>query len=229
MTSAIGAPVQAVLFDLDGTLIDSAPDIHAAVNELLETRGLPPVTLEQTKGMIGNGVGKLVERAFAASGRPLAGAALEQTQRDMIPIYNRHLTRLTSLMPGALAAIRQLRAAGIKLALVTNKPQAATREVLLHFRLFEEFGAVIGGDAVSQKKPAPEPLFLALEKLNVDGAHAVMVGDSTTDVEAARNASLPSIIIRGGYSRVPVEELGADLVLDTLGDLPAALQRRQAA
>jgi phosphoglycolate phosphatase len=179
--------------------------------------------------MIGNGVGKLVERAFAASGLPLSGAALEQAQRDMIPIYNRHLTQLTELLPGALVAIRQLRAAGVKLGIVTNKPQAATREVLLHFGLFEEFGAIIGGDAVSRKKPAPEPLFLALEQLEVEVADAVMVGDSTTDVEAARNASLPAIVIRGGYSKVPVEELGADVVLDSLADLPAALQRRQAA
>lgn len=229
MTLETGPLAEAVLFDLDGTLIDSAPDIHVAVNELLETRRLQPVTLEQTKAMIGNGVGKLVERAFAASGMPLSGTALEQAQRDMIPIYNRHLTRLTRLMPGALAAVSQLRAAGLKLALVTNKPQAATREVLLHFRLFEEFGAVIGGDAVSHKKPAPEALFLALGQLQADPARAVMVGDSTTDVQAARNAGLPVILVRGGYSRVPVEELGADLILDGLSDLPAALQRRQAA
>jgi len=229
MKSPAGELTNAVLFDFDGTLIDSAPDIHAAVNELLKTHDLPPVTLEQAKAMIGNGVAKLVERAFAASGKPLAGAELEQAQRDMIPIYNRHLTRLTKLMPGALTALRQLRAAGAKLALVTNKPQAATREVLLHFRIFEEFGAVIGGDAVSNKKPSPEPLYLALERLHADRANAVMVGDSTTDVEAARNAGLPVIIIRGGYSKVPVEELGADLVLDSLVDLPAALQGRQAA
>lgn len=229
MTSTLGALPQAVLFDLDGTLIDSAPDIHAAANELLETRGLPPITLAQATAMIGNGVGKLVERAFAASGMPLEGAALEQAQRDMIPIYDRHLTQLTKLMPGALASLRDLRAAGVKLALVTNKPQAATNEVLQHFGILEEFGAVIGGDAVAQKKPAPEALFLALKQLNVDVAHAVMVGDSTTDIEAAHNAALPAIVIRGGYSKVPVEELGAELVLDNLADLFTALQQRQAA
>ncbi|MCO5064482.1 MAG: phosphoglycolate phosphatase [Rhizobiaceae bacterium] len=220
---------QAVLFDLDGTLIDSAPDIHAAVVELLGTRGLPPITLEQAKSMIGNGVAKLVERAFTASGMPLEGTALGDVQRDMIPIYNRHLTNLTRLMPGALAAIRQLREAGVKLGLVTNKPQAATREVLLHFRLAEAFGAVIGGDTMAQKKPSPEPLLMALSQLEADRAHAVMVGDSTTDVEAARNAALRAIVVRGGYSKVPLEGLGADMVLDSLEDLPAALRSRQPA
>ncbi|RFC66785.1 MULTISPECIES: phosphoglycolate phosphatase [Mesorhizobium] len=229
MTSKAGGLPDAVLFDFDGTLIDSAPDIHAAVNELLQTRNLPPVTLEQAKAMIGNGVAKLVERAFAASGSPLAGAELEQAQRDMTPIYNSHLTGLTTLMPGARTALQQLRAAGVKLALVTNKPQAPTREVLEHFHIFEDFGAVIGGDAVTNKKPSPEALYLALERLHADRNNAVMVGDSTTDVEAARNAGLPVIIIRGGYSKVPVEELGADLVLDSLADLPAALQGKQAA
>jgi phosphoglycolate phosphatase len=220
---------RAVLFDLDGTLIDSAPDINCAVNELLETRALPPLTLPQVKSMIGNGVEKLVERAFAASGRPLSKAELEQANREMAPIYRRHITRLTRVMPGATEALAQLHAAGIRLGVVTNKPQAATREILLHFGMIERLGAIVGGDAVTRKKPAPEPLLLALERLDVGPRYALMVGDSITDVEAARAAAVPVIMIRGGYTQIAVDDLGADLVCDSLLDLPAALNGMRSA
>jgi phosphoglycolate phosphatase len=214
---------KAILFDLDGTLIDSAPDITSAVNELLDGRGLPPLTLPQVRSMIGNGVEKLVERAFAASGRPLSKAALDEANREMAPIYRRHTTRLTRLMPGAAEALARLHVAGVLMGVATNKPQLATREILLHFRLAERLGAIVGGDAVTRKKPAPDALLLALEQLRTEPREALMVGDSITDVEAARAAGLPVAIIRGGYTQVPADELGADLVCDSLLDLPAAL------
>jgi phosphoglycolate phosphatase len=214
---------KAILFDLDGTLIDSAPDIASAVNELLDGRGLPPLTLAQVKSMIGNGIEKLVERAFAASGRPLSKTALDEANREMAPIYRRHLTRWTRPMPGAVEALARLHVAGIRLGVATNKPQVATREILLHFGLLERLGAIVGGDAVTRKKPAPDALLLALEQLRTEPHEALMVGDSITDVEAARAAGLPVAIIRGGYTQIPADELGADLVCDSLLDLPAAL------
>jgi phosphoglycolate phosphatase len=220
---------KAILFDLDGTLIDSAPDITAAVNELLDGRGLPPLTLPQVKSMIGNGVEKLVERAFAASGRPLSKTGLEEANREMAPIYRRHTTRLTRLMPGAAEALAQLHVAGVLMGVATNKPQLATREILQHFRLAERLGAIVGGDAVTRKKPAPDALLLALEQLRTEPHEALMVGDSVTDVEAARAAGLPVAIIRGGYTQVPADELGADLVCDSLLDLPAALNELRSA
>ena len=156
---------KAILFDLDGTLIDSAPDIAAAVNELLAGRGLPSLTVAQVTAMIGNGVEKLLERAFAAVGTPLSAAEFEQANRDMAPIYRRHTTRLTRLMPGAGEALAQLHVAGVRMGVVTNKPQLATREVLLHFGIAERLGAIVGGDAVTRKKPAPDALLLALDQL----------------------------------------------------------------
>jgi len=215
---------KAILFDLDGTLVDSAPDIGAAVNELLATRNLPPLSVDQARSMIGHGVKKLVERAFAASGTPLDEAALDRANRDMAPIYRRHLTKLTTLMPGAKEVVAHFHVAGVALGVVTNKPQVATREVLLHFGFTDRLGAIVGGDAVSHQKPAPDALFMALERLRVDPADALMVGDSAADVGAARAAGVPVALVRGGYTQVPVEELGADLVCDSLLDLPAALQ-----
>ncbi|CDX56683.1 phosphoglycolate phosphatase [Mesorhizobium plurifarium] len=220
---------RAILFDLDGTLIDSAPDIAAAVNELLAGRDLPPLKVDQIRAMIGGGVMKLVERAFAASGSPLAGSALEEANRDMAPIYRRHLTGLTRLMPGVREALTHFHLNGTAMGVVTNKPQLATREILLHFHLTEYLGAIVGGDAVTKLKPAPDALLLALDQLQAEPYEALMVGDSVSDVGAARAAGMPVALLRGGYTQVPVEELGADLVCDSLLDLPSAMQRLQAA
>ncbi|MER9254224.1 phosphoglycolate phosphatase [Mesorhizobium sp. M0598] len=230
MNVAAGRPFRspkAILFDLDGTLVDSAPDIAAAVNELLAGRDLPPLRLDQVKAMIGGGIRKLVERAFAASGTPLLGSALDEANRVMAPIYRRHLTGRTRLMPGVREVLTHLHLSGIAMAVVTNKPQLAAREILLHFRLTDYLGAIVGGDAVTYLKPAPDALLLALDLLQVEPRDTLMVGDSSADVAAARAAGMAVILLRGGYSQIPVEELCADLVCDSLFDLPSAMQRLQ--
>jgi phosphoglycolate phosphatase len=214
---------RAVLFDLDGTLIDSAPDLHAAANILLARHALGPLTLPQVVSMIGNGVKKLVERAFAAVGRPLDAATLETEHEAMIGIYGDHLTVLTALMPGAREAIEDLADRGVQLGVVTNKPQMPTEAILDHFHLSRFLGAVIGGDAGVEKKPAPDMIFAALERLGVTPEDAVVVGDSPADVGSARAAGVAVIAVRGGYTNVPVNELGADAVIDTLEDLGHAL------
>lgn len=215
---------KAILFDLDGTLIDSAPDIAAATNELLAGHDLPPLRLDQVKSIIGEGIRKLVERAFIASGAPLSDGDLDEADRAMAPIYRRHLTGLTRLMPGVRETLTHFHLAGVAMGVVTNKPQLATREILLHFGLTDYFGAIVGGDAVTRKKPAPDALLLALDRLQAGPRDALMVGDSVADAGAARAAGIPVVLLRGGYTRVPVEELEADIICDSLLDLPAALQ-----
>jgi phosphoglycolate phosphatase len=215
---------RAVLLDFDGTLIDSAPDIHAATNLLLARQGLGPLTLAQVKSMIGHGVRKLVERAYAACGRPLDDAALDAEFATMMEIYFSHLTVLTRLMPGAREAVDALRADGVALALVTNKPQRFSEAILDHFGLLDAFGAVIGGDAGYVKKPAPDMLLAALERLGVAAGEAAMIGDSGADVESARAAGLPVVIVEGGYTTVPAAELGADAVVASLDEVVSALR-----
>jgi phosphoglycolate phosphatase len=132
-------------------------------------------------------------------------------------------------MPGVREALTHFHLNGTAMGVVTNKPQLATREILLHFHLTEYLGAIVGGDAVTKLKPAPDALLLALDQLQVEPYEALMVGDSVSDVGAARAAGMPVALLRGGYTQVPVEELGADLVCDSLLDLPSAMQRLQAA
>jgi phosphoglycolate phosphatase len=228
MTGIVAAPLlrspKAILFDLDGTLVDSAPDIAAAVNELLATRGLPPLSLSDIKSMIGDGVRKLIERAFAVSGTPLSATELDQAHETMKPIYLRHVTDLATLMPGVRETLAHFHMAGIAMGVVTNKPQLAARQVLLHFGLTEFFGVIVGGDAVSHQKPAPDGLLMALDRLHAKPGDALMVGDSIADAGAARAAGMSVALVRGGYTQVPLEEIGADLVCDSMLELPAALQ-----
>lgn len=215
---------QAVLFDLDGTLIHSAPDLHASVNILLARHGLGPLTLEQVISMIGNGVKKLVERAFAACGRPLGEMDLENEHQAMLGIYGDHLTLLTVLMPGAREAVETLHAAGIRLGVVTNKPQMPTEAILDHFGLSRFLGAVIGGDAGVARKPAPDMILAALDRLGATPEAALMVGDSPADLGAARAAGVVMVAVRGGYTNVPADGLGADRVIETLAELDAVLK-----
>ena len=214
---------KAVLFDFDGTLIDSALDIHAATNMLLARDGLAPLPLEDVKAMIGEGTRKLVERAFAAAGRPLDTVALDDKYAQMVPLYAANLTTLTQLMPGTTEALAALHRDGIAMALVTNKPDFAIAEILEHFGITHYFPVIVGGDSGVPHKPAPDMLFLALSKLGVQAADAVFVGDSPADARSAQAAGMKLVLVEGGYSREPLPSLGADVVLRDLGELEAAM------
>lgn len=215
---------QAILFDLDGTLIDSAPDIASAVNVLLGEDGLPPLTVDAVRGMIGNGVKKLVERAYAASGKPVEGEALDQAHERMMGVYGKYLTVETVLLEGAMEMVSAYKGAGVKIGVVTNKPEGFTREILAHFGFDAHVDVVVGGDTGPTRKPAPDMLEHALAQIGIGAGRALMVGDSPADIGAAKAANMASIAVRGGYTNVPVEELGADKVISTLTELPGAIE-----
>ena len=222
--SAGGLP-EAVLFDLDGTLIDSVPDIAAATNELLARHGLEPLGVDEVRLMVGHGVSPLVRRAFAARSIPLSGDGLEARVTEMMPIYGRHLVNLTTLLPGASACLETLAQAGVRLAVVSNKPMPFTRAICDHYGFSGHVAAVQGAEAHLAKKPAPDMLFAALAVLGVDRSGAVMVGDGEADVQAARAAGLPVVVVRGGYGAEPAETFAPDLVIDGLSALAEALRR----
>lgn len=216
---------QAVLFDLDGTLIDSVPDIAGAVNELLATEDYSPVSVPEVRTMIGNGVRKLVERAFAARGVTLEGDGLSAMTDRMMGIYGKHLTGETEMMPGAKMLVTAYARAGVKIGVVTNKPEAFSRTIIEHFGLADSVHVIVGGDTGPARKPAPDMLLHALELIGVGRHRALMIGDSPADIGAAKAAPMPSIAVRGGYTPVPADELGADVVIDSLEQVPQAIER----
>lgn len=214
---------KAVLFDLDGTLIDSAADLHAALNETLAGEGEPPLTLEAVTGMIGAGLPKLVERAYAALGRTIEPATRERIVERFQSIYIPRATALTTLNPGAAEATRALHEAGIRLGVVTNKATPETRTILAHFGLADMMTVVVGGDAGPDRKPAPGLVLFACRALGIEPGEAVFVGDSENDVDAAQGAGMLAVAVRGGYTRRGADAIGADRVIDRLDDLSAAL------
>jgi phosphoglycolate phosphatase len=185
----------AVLIDLDGTLVDTAPDIAGAVNRMLQTLGAPALALETVTGFIGNGVPTLLQRVLAASGIAPSQHALT--------LFHRHYAdtngRDSRVFPGVVTGLSRLRDAGYRLACVTNKPQAATTTLLSSSGLAPYFDAVVGGDATPHMKPHAAPLLYACRLLDADPACSVMVGDSSVDVAAARAAGMPVFIVRYGY------------------------------
>ena len=216
----------AVLFDLDGTLIDSVPDITAAVAELLATEGLPQLDEAVVRRLVGRGMPNLVAGAFATRGRALDTKAHTAMVERMMAIYPRHLAGRTSLMPGTLAALDTLAARGCRLAVVTNKPQAFCVPVLQHVGLQHRFDLVLGDQPLTRTlrpKPAPDMLLFALERLETATSEAAMVGDSGNDIESGRAAGMATIAVRGGYTSVPLEEFHPSRVVETLAELPAAL------
>lgn len=207
----------ALVFDLDGTLIDSAPDIHAAANLVFEARGLGAFDFETVKGCIGNGVGVLVSRLLAVRGLPETGPFQAGLVDAFVKIY-KESHDLTSLYPGVTMAVEALHAAGFRLGICTNKPVAAARSVLRHFRLDSHFTALVGGDSLPVRKPDPAPLAAAISALG--GGPALFVGDSEVDAQTARAAGVALALHTRGYCKAPVESLGARLVFDDFAALP---------
>jgi phosphoglycolate phosphatase len=209
--------VKAIIFDLDGTLVDSARDLQSATNAVLAEEGLRPVRLGEVKSMIGDGVAKLVERAVAATGGdPMRLPILIPR---FIAVYEANASRHTVAYAGVPETLERLKDLGLKLALVTNKPAKATVAILDALSLRPFFDAVIGGDSLAERKPHPAPVLLALGQLDVRPEAAIMVGDNYHDVQAAGAAGVRAFAVTYGYSHRPHAELGAERLIETLPDL----------
>jgi phosphoglycolate phosphatase len=204
-----------VVFDLDGTLIDSAPDIREVANALLAGEGAAPVSLAETRGFIGHGAPTFVARMRAA--RDLPESAQERLLAEFVRLYD-SAVGLTAPYPGAVAALDALAAEGHALGLCTNKPYRPCLAVLDHLGLTGRFGSIVGGDSLPERKPDPAPLRAVLTALG-EGP-AVYVGDSEVDAECARRAGLPFLLFTEGYRSAPVESLPHAAAFDDFGDLP---------
>lgn len=208
------------VFDLDGTLVDSAPDLHAALDRLAAARGLAPYARAEVLGMIGDGVQALVERALAARGAGFSAEALAAFTAD----YTAHAAAETRLFAGIPEALAALEGSGWRLTLCTNKPAAATAALLAQLGLGTRFAAVGAGDSFPAKKPDPEHLRLTLRAAGGRRERAVMVGDHRNDMVAARGLGIPAVFVRWGYGRPAMAE-GAAALAEAPRDLPALLDR----
>jgi len=214
----------ALIFDLDGTLIDSAPDLQAAGNRMLEPLGRRTVSVEEVQMMIGDGVPKLVERCFEATGDIPPDDAFQKHVQSFIADYEPRSAELTKAFDGAVDVLKSLQTRGIKLSICTNKPYGATMEILEKLGLAPYFDVVIGGDTLPGiKKPDPRHLQAALAKMGVGPAEAAMIGDNGNDVKAAHAAELPVVLLSHGYTKIPVSELGGEAVIDHFSDLETTL------
>ena len=212
--------IDIVIFDLDGTLVDSAADIAFAANAALAGEGLEPVTSEEAVRLIGDGARKAVERAFALRGGPAGGEALDRGERAFSEAYaNPGQPVLGCLYPGVPETLARMAEAGVGLGICTNKPLAAARLTLAALDIADRFAVLVGGDCTPFRKPDPRHLLACLEPLCARPEAAAMVGDSTNDEEAARSAGTAFVGVSFGYGRPS----GSACVVDRFCDIPLAL------
>lgn len=213
----------AIIFDLDGTLVETAPDLHGALVHVLTEAGFAPPTLEDVRLMVGDGARALLEKAYANVGRRLQGPEMEDAFNRFLAYYHPNVARLSRTFPGVEKALDRLAAAGAALAVCTNKPQALSEALLDALGLSSRLPVVVGGDALPVRKPDPAHLAATIERMGRTGAPAVMVGDSRNDVAVAKALGIPAIVVSFGYTTIPPKDLGADVLIDHFDELPGAL------
>ena len=209
----------ALLFDLDGTLVDSIPDIQGALNAMLAELGRSPLDAADVRAMVGDGAAAVVERALDATGGGRPGGALDR----FLLLYAEAPCVHTRPYPGVVDTLDALARAGHRMALVTNKPVSHTRQVLQGLDLARFFPVVIGPETTGRRKPDPAPVIAGLVGLGVEPDAAIFVGDSPMDVAAARAAGLRVVAVSWGYGHGPAEALGADVLIARFDALPATI------
>jgi phosphoglycolate phosphatase len=214
----------AIVWDLDGTLVDSAPDLASALNTVLDMRGFFTLSINEVRAMIGNGVPKLVERGFNAVGVRPDQAQLDELIAMFVKEYKACATDNTRPYPGVVEALQAIHAMNVPMGVCTNKPEAFTRQILEGLGLAKYFSNVVGGDTTSTRKPDPQPVLTCLRGLVAEPASSLMIGDSVHDVHAAHAAGVVVGVVPWGYRSAPVEELGADFVIQDLTALPGLIR-----
>ncbi|AAK24276.1 phosphoglycolate phosphatase [Caulobacter vibrioides] len=211
-----------IAFDLDGTLVDTAPDLVGALNIILAQESLPPLPFDDVRLMVGRGARALLERGFAAAGAPLDAEQAPALVQRFIDVYLARIADESAPFPGVVEVLSDLKTAGAKLVVCTNKLTNLSTALLDAVALSPFFEAVIGADLAPAAKPDGRHVAAAVAAVGGDVSRAVMIGDSVNDALGARNAGVPGVLVSFGYTEEPVETLGADLVIHSFLDVPKA-------
>ena len=213
-----------VVFDLDGTLVDTAPDLINALNFILAREGLAPVPLHAARNMIGAGARKLLERGLELEGRTISLAELDRLTGDFISHYAEHIADVSRPFDGLEAALDDLTSQGYRFAVCTNKLEWLSKRLLDRLNLSPRFAAICGADTFGVSKPDPAILRQTVARAGSELSSAIMVGDAGPDVGVARRAGVPVICVSFGYTEVPVADLKPDRVIDHMRELRGAVE-----
>ncbi len=211
-------PAQKILFDLDGTLVDTAADLHAATNHALSIAGRPNVPLDKVQHLVGFGSLRLIQEGLSLTGGQ-DGIELAPLQKEFLDYYAKNLSVHSKIYEGGVEMLQNMETRGFKLAVCTNKPVAMAKAVLTDLRLIKYFGAIVGGDSLPYKKPDPRHLFDTAALLEGSGP-IVMIGDSSPDILGAQAARIPAIAVSYGYADVELSSLNPDIIIESLAALP---------
>ena len=216
------ADAPTLVFDLDGTLVDTAPDLIAALNFVLDREGLPPIPLHSARSMIGAGARKLIERGLEREGRAASVKDINRMTVDFVEYYAAHIADASRPFEGLEGALDELSSHGFRFAVCSNKLEWLSKRLLDQLGLSERFAAICGGDTFGVSKPDPDILRQTVARAGGRLATTVMVGDAGTDIGVARRAGVPVIAVSFGYTDVPIVELKPDRLIHHLRELPDA-------
>ncbi len=197
-------PVEALIFDLDGTLVDTAPDLMGATNYALSLIGRRAISMTEVRHMVGHGARSLVERGVAATGENVDEATITMMHRALLDYYADHIADDSLIFDGLLEVLHKARETGLKLGVCTNKVEHLSHKLLAELKMADFFGAVVGGDTLPIMKPDPAPYREVARLLGVDAARTMMFGDSETDIRTAQNTGVPVVAVTFGYTPQPV-------------------------
>jgi phosphoglycolate phosphatase len=216
--------IRTVVFDLDGTLVDTAPDLISALNVVLSREGLPPVPLKSARTMIGAGARKLIERGLELEGRVTTSDDIDRLTRDFIDYYAAHIAEASRPFEGLEQALDDLAARGYQFAVCTNKLEWLSKKLLDELGLTSRFAAICGADTFGVSKPDPAILQQTVARAGGQIGATVMVGDAGPDIGVSRRAGVPVIGVEFGYTEVPIADLKPDRLIAHMRDLPAAVE-----
>lgn len=213
-----------IVFDLDGTLIDTAPDLVAALNFVLQREGLPLVPVASARNMIGAGARKLIERGLELDGRTMTGQDIDRLTADFITYYKEHIADASRPFDGLYAALDELEESGFRFAVCTNKLESLSRLLLDKLDMTSRFEAICGADTFGVSKPDPTILRQTIARAGGEITSSIMVGDAGPDVGVARRTGIPVIGVEFGYTEIPIAELKPDVLIAHMRELPAAIK-----